>query len=124
MDSSRSETRGLISETGALDTAHVIVPWRVQGGSHGPQITRAEGVYLWDAAGKRYLDSSSQYVFSNLGHGEPRVINAITRQAEQLVEIGPPFVTGPRAAAAASLGGGHPRRSEPYVLLHGRRGGE
>jgi taurine--2-oxoglutarate transaminase len=103
MERSKTEAENSTRDTAALDTAHVIVPWRKQSGSHGPEIARAEGVYMWDAAGKRYLDSSSQYVFSNLGHGERRVIDAITRQAEQLVEMGPPFVTGPRAGAAALL---------------------
>jgi taurine--2-oxoglutarate transaminase len=45
---------------------------------------RAKGVYFYDADGKRYLDFNSQLMCVNIGHGDRRVIEAITRQAEQL----------------------------------------
>lgn len=45
-----------------------------------PLLDRAEGVYLWDASGKRYLDGSSGAMVSNIGHGNPRVLDAMRRQ--------------------------------------------
>jgi adenosylmethionine-8-amino-7-oxononanoate aminotransferase len=45
-----------------------------------PLLDRAEGIYLWDANGKRYLDGSSGAMVSNIGHGNPRVLDAMRRQ--------------------------------------------
>ena len=45
-----------------------------------PMLDRAEGVYLWDRNGKRYLDGSSGAMVSNIGHSNPRVLEAMRRQ--------------------------------------------
>ena len=45
-----------------------------------PLLDRAEGVYLWDRSGKRYLDGSSGAMVSNIGHSNPRVLEAMRRQ--------------------------------------------
>ena len=45
-----------------------------------PLFDRAEGVYLWDADGRRYLDGSSGAMVSNIGHSNPRVLAAIQEQ--------------------------------------------
>jgi 4-aminobutyrate aminotransferase len=42
---------------------------------------RAEGSYVWDADGKRYLDWSVGIAVMNVGHSHPRVIDAVQRQA-------------------------------------------
>ncbi|WP_271619799.1 aminotransferase family protein [Bradyrhizobium sp. CCBAU 51745] len=49
-----------------------------------PTVARAEGVYMWDAAGRRYIDASSGPVVSNIGHGNHRVINAMYEQAKKV----------------------------------------
>ena len=46
-----------------------------------PEIARAEGLYMWDGAGKRYLDACSGPVACNLGHGNARVLAALNAQA-------------------------------------------
>jgi taurine---2-oxoglutarate transaminase len=89
------------TEVEAADSRHVLIPWVSQAAPRGREITRAEGVYFWDSGGRRYLDFTSQFVFTNFGHGEQRVIDAIKRQAEALAEMAPPFVTAPRSEAAA-----------------------
>ncbi len=43
--------------------------------------TRAEGAYVWDADGKRYLDFSVGIAVMNVGHSHPRVIRAVQEQA-------------------------------------------
>ncbi|MGA9573985.1 MAG: aminotransferase class III-fold pyridoxal phosphate-dependent enzyme, partial [Lysobacterales bacterium] len=48
-----------------------------------PLLDRAEGVYLWDRSGKRYLDGSSGAMVSNIGHSNPRVLEAMRRQMER-----------------------------------------
>jgi ornithine--oxo-acid transaminase len=47
-------------------------------------LTRGEGVYVWDEAGKRYLDMMSAYSAVSFGHGHPRLVAALTRQAARL----------------------------------------
>ena len=46
-----------------------------------PSVAGGEGVYLWDDAGRRYLDVTSGPVVSNLGHGNARVLAAMAEQA-------------------------------------------
>lgn len=48
-----------------------------------PRLDRAEGVYIWDEQGRRYLDGSSGAMVSNIGHSNPAVIEAMRRQLEK-----------------------------------------
>ncbi len=48
-----------------------------------PLLDRAEGVYLWDRNGKRYLDACSGAMVSNIGHGNPRVLEAMRQQMDK-----------------------------------------
>jgi ornithine--oxo-acid transaminase len=47
-------------------------------------LTRGKGVHLWDVEGKRYVDFLSAYSAVNQGHCHPRIINALTEQAQRL----------------------------------------
>ena len=47
-------------------------------------IVRGEGVWLWDAEGRRYLDMMSAYSAVSLGHGHPRILAALAGQAARL----------------------------------------
>jgi adenosylmethionine-8-amino-7-oxononanoate aminotransferase len=49
-----------------------------------PSAVRGEGVYVWDAEGKRYLDFSGSAAVNFIGHGVQEVAAAITAQAKQL----------------------------------------
>ena len=49
-----------------------------------PTVARAEGIYMWDTDGRRYLDASSGPVVSNIGHGNDRVRRAMNAQAEKV----------------------------------------
>ncbi len=49
-----------------------------------PIVARAEGIYMWDADGRRYIDASSGPVVSNIGHGNPRVLAAMIEQAQKV----------------------------------------
>ena len=64
---------------------------------------KAEGVYFWDAQGKRYLDFASQLVNANIGHQNPRVVKAIQEQAAQLTFVAPGMTTEPRALLGKKL---------------------
>lgn len=56
---------------------YTLVSWSAQGAWNPLPMERGEGVYVWDANGKRYLDWSSQLVNVNVGHGHPHVIRAV-----------------------------------------------
>lgn len=47
----------------------------------GLEIDHAEGVYLYDTSGKRYIDLISGISVSSLGHCHPRIVQAIQQQA-------------------------------------------
>ena len=44
--------------------------------------TRGEGVWLWDVEGRRYLDMMSAYSAVSFGHSHPRLVRALTDQAQ------------------------------------------
>jgi len=47
-------------------------------------LARGEGVFMWDAEGKRYYDFLSAYSAVNQGHCHPKIINALIGQANTL----------------------------------------
>ena len=53
-----------------------------QSRSRRPLLDRAEGIYMWDKTGKRYIDGSSGAMVSNIGHSNPNVLAAMRRQME------------------------------------------
>jgi adenosylmethionine-8-amino-7-oxononanoate aminotransferase len=48
-----------------------------------PLLDRADGIYLWDRDGKRYLDGCSGAMVSNIGHGNRRVLDAMRAQMDR-----------------------------------------
>lgn len=55
----------------------------------GIEVERAEGCYIWDKNGKKYLDLISGIAVSNIGHRHPHVINAITEQLDKYLHVIP-----------------------------------
>jgi len=51
-----------------------------QSKTHRPMLDRAEGIYLYDTDGNRYLDGCSGAMVSNIGHSNPRVLEAMQLQ--------------------------------------------
>jgi len=47
-------------------------------------VARAEGVWVWDVEGRRYLDCLSAYSALNQGHCHPRIVQALVEQARRL----------------------------------------
>ncbi len=47
-------------------------------------LSRGEGVYVWDVEGKKYYDFLSAYSAVNQGHCHPKIVNAMTQQAQTL----------------------------------------
>ncbi len=70
---------------------HTLRPWAVQGTMPYEEIVGAEGCWFWNRDGKKYLDFSSQWVNTNIGHQHPKVVEAIRTQAGKLCYIAPSF---------------------------------
>jgi ornithine--oxo-acid transaminase len=47
-------------------------------------LAKGEGVHVWDVEGKKYYDFLSAYSAVNQGHCHPRIIHALTKQAQEL----------------------------------------
>jgi taurine--2-oxoglutarate transaminase len=65
----------------------VFRPWSVQGPRDVKTFVGGSGSHLIDADGRRYLDFSSQLVFTNLGYQHPRIVAAIKEQADRLCAL-------------------------------------
>jgi len=51
------------------------------------EIEKAEGIYLYDVSGKKYMDLISGIAVSNVGHRHPRVIQAIKEQLDKYMHL-------------------------------------
>ncbi len=47
-------------------------------------LSKGEGVFVWDVEGKKYYDFLSAYSSLNQGHCHPKIVNALTEQAQRL----------------------------------------
>jgi ornithine--oxo-acid transaminase len=47
-------------------------------------LAKGEGVFVWDVEGKKYYDFLSAYSAVNQGHCHPKIVNALTEQAQTL----------------------------------------
>jgi len=86
-----------------LDRNFVFHSWSVQSAVNPLVIAGGQGCELWDYTGKRYLDFSSQLVNTNIGHGHPKVVEAIKAQADTLVTIAPATANLARGLAAKRI---------------------
>ena len=84
----------------ANDRAHVFHSWSAQALIDPLPIAGASGSHFWDYDGKKYLDFSSQLVFTNIGFGHPKVVAAIQEQAARLATIAPQHANAARSEAA------------------------
>jgi taurine--2-oxoglutarate transaminase len=87
----------------ALNREHTFFSWSVQGALDPIAIDRAEGVWLYTPDGRRILDFNSQLMSVNIGHGDRRVIDAITEQATRLQYVQPAFATEIRGRLGQKL---------------------
>ena len=82
------------------DRAHVFHSWSAQGLIDPVDIVRAEGSWMWDSSGKKYLDFSSQLVNVNIGHQHPKLVKAIQDYAAKMCTIAPFHANDARSEAA------------------------
>jgi acetylornithine/succinyldiaminopimelate/putrescine aminotransferase len=53
----------------------------------GLEIVSADGIYMWDAQGRQYVDLISGFSVMNMGHGHPQVKAAIHQQVEEYMHL-------------------------------------
>ncbi len=86
-----------------MNQKYTYFSWSVQSQVNPIAIEKAEGVYLWDMDGKRYLDFSSQLILTNIGHNDARVISAINEQMKKFCYVQPSFATKVRGELGKKL---------------------
>ena len=82
---------------------YTLFSWSKQAGLNPIDVTRAKGVYLFGADGKRYIDFSSQLMNVNIGHGNQRITGAVAKQMEQVSYVYPGMVTDVRGLLGKKL---------------------
>ena len=87
----------------ALSKKHTITEYAVQDAVNPIPVARAKCVYFWTPEDKRFIDFNSQLMSVNIGHGDPRVIAAITEQAQKVTYVTPSLTTEVRARLGAKL---------------------
>lgn len=81
-------------------TALTQCPFMPVFGAPALSMERGQGTELWDTDGKRYLDFLSGIAVTSLGHANPVIADAISRQAATLLHVSN-FFANPQATAAA-----------------------
>lgn len=94
-----SETQDIIRDN--LD--YTLFSWSKQKGIAPIAVKNAEGVYLYDYEGKRYIDFSSGLMNVNIGHGNPRVAAAVIKQMQEVAYVTPSCVTKVRGELGKKL---------------------
>ena len=71
----------------------------------GIEMVKADGIYIYDVDGKKYIDGISGFSVANIGHSNPKVVEAVQQQASQymhLIVYGE-FIEQPQVAYAKLL---------------------
>jgi acetylornithine/N-succinyldiaminopimelate aminotransferase len=68
-----------------------------------PVFVKGEGSWLWDHNGKRYLDFVQGWAVNCLGHSPAAIVNAISRQAHELITPSPAYYNNIAIELAAKL---------------------
>jgi taurine--2-oxoglutarate transaminase len=82
---------------------YTLFSWSKQQGLNPIAVKYADGVYLYDYDGKRYIDFSSGLMNVNIGHGNQRVTEAVIRQMRQVSYVTPSCVTQVRGELGKKL---------------------
>jgi taurine--2-oxoglutarate transaminase len=102
-----------------LTKKHTLFEWSAQSKVDPIPVARAKGIYFWTPEGKRYIDFNSQLMSVNIGHGDERVIRAITEQASKLAYANPFMATEPRARLGAKLAEIAPGDIDTFFFTNG-----
>ncbi len=87
----------------AKSKQHTLFAWSKQADLDPINVVNAKGVYLYDRAGKQYLDFSSQLMNVNIGHGNQRITEAVQHQMRKVSYVYPGMVTEVRGELGQRL---------------------
>src|SRR5882757_7279214 len=93
--------------------------WSAQSKVDPIPVARAKGVYFWTPEGKRFIDFNSQLMSVNIGHGDERVIQAISLQAQTLAYANPFMATEVRARLGEKLAEITPGDIDTFFFTNG-----
>lgn len=74
MRTSVDDFRELVAQVGEIDEIMI-------------DVEKAEGIYVWDTSGKRYMDMLSGICVGNIGHRNPKVVNAVKEQLDKYMHV-------------------------------------
>jgi taurine---2-oxoglutarate transaminase len=86
-----------------LSRKHTLYEWSAQSKVDPIPVASAKGIYFYTPEGKRFIDFNSQLMSVNIGHGDQRVIQAISDQAATLAYANPFMATEVRARLGVKL---------------------
>jgi taurine---2-oxoglutarate transaminase len=72
---------------------YTLFSWAKQGGLNPINASYADGSYIYDREGKKYLDFSSQLMNVNIGHGNQRITEAVAKQMKEVSYVYPGMAT-------------------------------
>jgi taurine--2-oxoglutarate transaminase len=82
---------------------YTLFSWSKQKNANPIAVKYSEGVYLYDYDDKRYIDFSSGLMNVNIGHGNQRITEAVTRQMQEVAYVTPSCVTKVRGDLGKKL---------------------
>lgn len=82
---------------------YTLFSWSKQSGLNPINASYAEGSYVYDREGKKYLDFSSQLMNVNIGHGNQRITDAVAKQMKELSYVYPGMATDVRGRLGKKL---------------------
>lgn len=104
---------------------HTIFAWSNQKDLDPIHVKKANGVYLYDEKGKKYIDFSSQLMNVNVGHGRQEVTEAVRKQMEKLSYVSPPFTTDSRGILGKKIADITPKNlNKTFFTLGGAESNE
>ena len=81
----------------AFEVNNLFHAWSYQPAQAPLRVVSAKGIRFTTEDGRERLDFSSCFVDHNIGHQDPRVVEAIVKQARTLCSFAPSLSTRPRA---------------------------
>src|SRR5271169_1387976 len=102
-----------------LSRKHTLYEWSAQSKVDPIPVARAKGIYFYTPEGKRFIDFNSQLMSVNIGHGDERVIRAISEQAATLCYANPFMAHEPRARLGAKLAQITPGDIDTFFFTNG-----
>ena len=83
--------------------SYTLTSWSKQTGLKPLNIKSAKGIFLYDYDGKRIFDFASQLICVNIGHGHPKVAEAVAKQMSEVSYVYPGMITAARGDLGKKL---------------------